>query len=142
DVLKPGPHRAFTLRIAGTMDVCRIAQQEQDAPLAVIGERVEIEQLVVRRRRIYLEVAGVDDHTQRSGDGQSDRANNGMRHAEKFDLEWPQFDLLPCLDHVQPRLLQQVVFFQAALDQRKGKRRAVDRNIQLRQKEWNTADVV
>ena len=70
DIFQARPHGALALGVAGPVDVGRIGEQQQHAALAVIGQRVQIEQLVVGGRRIDLEIAGVDDHAERRGDGQ------------------------------------------------------------------------
>ena len=81
DVFKAGPNSAFAFGVAGPVDVGRIRHQQQNAALAVLGERVQIEQLVVGRSRIDFEIAGMDDHAERSRDRQRDRAarSNALR---------------------------------------------------------------
>ena len=61
DLLHARPHGALALGVARPVDVGRIGQQQQHAALAVLGERVQVEQLVVGGRGIDLEIAGVDD---------------------------------------------------------------------------------
>ena len=65
---------ALALGVAGPIDVGGIRQQQQHAALAIVGERVQIEQLVIGWRRIDLEIAGVNDHAKRRGDGQRHRS--------------------------------------------------------------------
>ena len=93
-VLQARPHGAFAFGVAGTIDVGRIRHQQQHAALAVVGQRVQIEQLVVGGRRIDFEIAGVDDHAERRGDGQRDAAHDGVRDVDEFDRERPQLQLV------------------------------------------------
>ena len=60
---------AFGIRIARPVGVGRIGEQQQHAALAVVGEGVEIEELVVGGRRVDFEIAGVDD----DAEGRSNR---------------------------------------------------------------------
>ena len=85
DVFEARPDGAFAFGVAGAVDVGRIGQQQQHAALAVVGERVQIEQLVIGGRRIDLEIAGMDDHAQRRRDGERDAAHDRMRDVDEFD---------------------------------------------------------
>ena len=61
---------ALALGIAGAVGVGGIGEQQQDAALAVVGQGVEVEELVVGGGGIDFEIAGVDDDAERRGDGQ------------------------------------------------------------------------
>ncbi len=61
NVFQPRPHGALAFGVAGTIHVGRIRHQQQHAALAVLGQGVQIEQLVVGGRRIHFEIAGVND---------------------------------------------------------------------------------
>ena len=74
-LFEPRPDRALALGVAGPVDVGRIRHQQQHAALAVIGERVQIEQFVVGGRRVHFEIAGVDDDAERGRDGQRHRSS-------------------------------------------------------------------
>ncbi len=52
---------AFAFGVAGAVDVGRIRHQQQHAALAVFGQSVEIEELVVGGRGVDFVIAGVDD---------------------------------------------------------------------------------
>ena len=78
---------AFAGRVAGALDVGRVLQQGQDAALAVFGEGVQIEGVVVERREIDFEVAGVDDDADRSFDGQGDAVDQRVGNADGLDGE-------------------------------------------------------
>src|SRR5581483_6288080 len=101
-----------------------------------------IEQLIVGRSRVHLEIAGVDDDAERRGDGQRHRAHNRVRNVNKLDLERADLHDLLRLNADELRLLLQVVFLQAALHQAQSEGRAVDRDIDLLQKIRNGSDVV
>jgi hypothetical protein len=45
DLVEPRNHGAFAGRVAGTLDVGRVLQQRQHAPLAVLGKGVQVEGL-------------------------------------------------------------------------------------------------
>ncbi len=92
DVFETRADRAFAFRIAGAIDVGGIRHQQQYAALAVFGQRVQIEQLVVGGRRVHLEIAGVDDDAERRGDGQRHGADDGMRDVDELDAEGADFD--------------------------------------------------
>ena len=92
---------ALALGVAGPVDVGRIRHQQQHAALAVLGQRVQIEQLVVGGRGVHLEIAGVNDDAERRGDGQRDAAHDGMRDVNELDRERPQRQLLAGLDLVE-----------------------------------------
>ena len=49
DLFEARPHGALALGVAGPVRVGRIRKQQQHAALAVIGQRVQVEQLVVGR---------------------------------------------------------------------------------------------
>ena len=60
-ILQARTHRALALGVAGPVHVGRIGHQQQHAALAVIGQRVQVEELVVGGRGIDFEIAGVND---------------------------------------------------------------------------------
>ena len=55
------PDRALAFRVAGPVDVRGIGQQQQHAAFAVFGEGMQVEELVIGRRGIDFEVAGMND---------------------------------------------------------------------------------
>ena len=69
NIFQPRADRALALGVAAPVRVCRIRKQQQDAALAVIGQRMQVEQDVVGRRRVHFEVACVDDDAERRSNG-------------------------------------------------------------------------
>ncbi len=94
DVLEPRPHGALGFRVPGAIGIGRVRQQQQHAALAVIGQRVQVEQLVIGGSRIDFEIAGVDHHPDRRRDGQRQRAHDRVRDVNKLDLERTDFENL------------------------------------------------
>ena len=74
-------------RIAGALHVGRVLQQRQHAALAVFGEGMQVESLVVERREVDFEVAGMDDDADRGLDGQRDAIHQRVGHADGLDGE-------------------------------------------------------
>ena len=85
---------ALAFRVTGPIDIRRIRHQQQHAALAVVGKRVEIEQLVVGGRGIHLEIAGVNDDAERSRHRQRDAADYRVSDANKFDFERAQLEAI------------------------------------------------
>ena len=142
DFFQARPHRAFAFGVAGPVDVGRIRHQQQHAALAVIGEGVQIEQLVVGGRGVHFEIAGVNDDAQRRGDGQRHRADDGVRDVDELDGERAELDPRAGLDLVQLGIVQHAVLFQAPLHQRQREGGAVDRHVDLAQQKRHRADVI
>ncbi len=133
---------ALTLGEAGAVGVGGIGEQQQDAALAVVGERVEIEQLVIGGSGIDLEIAGVNHHTEGRGNSQGHGAHDGVRHSDELDLEGADVQDLLGLDVDEARLLFEVVLFQAAVDQGQGEIGAVDGDSDIGKEIGDGADVV
>ena len=70
NVFQARAHGALGIGIAGPVGIGGIGEQQQHAALAVIGQRVQIEQFVVGGGGVDFEIAGVDDDAERGGDGQ------------------------------------------------------------------------
>src|SRR5882724_3094518 len=121
---------ALALRVAGTIGVGGIAQQEKDAALAVVGEGVQVEELVIGGGGIDLEIARVDDDSERGGDGQRDRADNRVGYVDELDLERAYADGLLGLNADEARLLE-IVLLHPALNQREREGGPVDRDFDL-----------
>ncbi len=98
NVLHARAHGALGFGVAGAVGVGGIGKQQQDAALAVVGQGVQIEELVVGGGGIDLEIAGVDDDAERRGDGQGHGADDGVRDVDELDLERADLqDLAPGL---------------------------------------------
>ena len=93
-----GLHGALGFGVAGAVGIGGIGEQQQDAALAVVGQGVQVEQLVIGGRGIDLEIAGVDDDAERRGDGQRHGAHDRVRDVDELDLERADLDDLLGLD--------------------------------------------
>ena len=60
DILEARADGALGLGVAGAVGVGRVGHEQQDAALAVVGEGMEVEKLVVGGGGIHLEIAGVN----------------------------------------------------------------------------------
>ena len=140
--VKFAAHGALTRRVALALHVGRVLEQRQHACLAVLGEGVQIEQPVVGRRGIDLEIAGMDDHAQRSVDGQRHAIHQAMRDLDGVDGEGPDLETLARTDLAQVGVVEQAVFFEFVFHVGQGELRAPDRHIQLAENPGQRADVV
>ena len=73
DLFHPRAYGALGFGIARPIGIGGIGKQQQNAALAVIGQGVQIEQFVVGGGGVHFEIAGMDDHAERRGDGQAPR---------------------------------------------------------------------
>src|SRR5215471_1796023 len=133
---------ALAFGVAGTIGVGGIGEKQEHAALAVVGERVEVEELVVGGSGIDLEIARVDDDAERRGDGDRDRAHDRVRDMDELDFERPDFDGELGLDLDEIGLAFKIVFLEAALDERERECRAVDGHVDFSKKVRHGADVV
>ena len=101
DVFEARPHGALGFRVSGPVGVGRVREQQQHAAFAVIGQRMQVEQLVIGGRRIHLEIARVDHHPDRRRDRQRHAAHDRVRHVNKLDLERPDLEHVVRLDRVE-----------------------------------------
>ena len=85
--VKLAAHRALARRVALALDVGRILKQGQHALFAVLGEGVQVEKLVVGGRGIDFEIAGVNDHAERSVDGERNAIDQAVRDLNGMDGE-------------------------------------------------------
>ena len=142
NVLEARPHRALRFRIARPVRVRRVGHQQQHAALAVVRQRVQVEQLVIGRSRVDLEIARVDHYADRRRDGQRHRADDRVRDVNKLDLERPDLQDLLRRNRMEVDLFRQIVFFQPPLHQGQREGGSVDRNIQVGEEERHRADVI
>ena len=77
---------------AGALDVGGVAEERENAFVAVAREGVEIEAGAVNGSLVDLEVAGVDDDAERRADGERDAVDGAVRDGDKFDFERIDFD--------------------------------------------------
>jgi len=76
---------------------------------------MKIERLVIERGGIDLEIAGMDDDAERSGNGQSHTAHGRMGHVDELDAKWAGFDDLLGVDWVEARIVHDLVLLQPPL---------------------------
>src|SRR4051812_30124155 len=103
---------------------------------------MQIEQDVVRRCRINLEIARVNNHSEWSRDRQRDATHQRMRHVDEFDEERSQDQFVSRLDDVERSLLGKLVLFKTALHQCQRELGPVYRELDLTQQKRNATDVV
>jgi hypothetical protein len=89
-----------------------------------------------------LEIAGMNDHSQRSVDGQRYAIHQAMRDLNGVDREWPDLETLARTDLAQVGVVEQAVLFELVFHVGQGELRAPDRYIQLTENPGQRADVV
>ena len=132
----------FAGRVAGALHVGRVLQQRQHAALAVLGKGVQVERLVVERRQVDLEVAGVDHDADRRLNRQRHAIDQRMRDADRLDGERPDGELLLRRDLDQLDLVEQLVLFELAFNVGQRELGGVHRDLELAQNPGQAADVV
>ena len=142
NLLELGTHRALAWGEAGPLHVGRVLQQGQHALLAILRKGVQVKELVVGRRQVDLEVAGVDDHAQRRMHRQRHRAHNRMGDLDGMDGERAELKAFSRQHLVQLGVFQQAVLFQFVFHVGKGELRAINRHVQLGDQPWDAANVV
>ena len=95
-----------------------------------------------QRGRIELPVPGVQHDPGRGADDQGLRLGNGMRHAEKLQVERPNVELTAGCDHVDLHLVQQPRLAQLAPEHGGSERRRVNRAAQVAPQMCHAADVI
>ena len=103
---------------------------------------MQIEQLVIGRRRVDLEVAGVDDHADRRRNGHRDATHNRVRYMDELDFKRTDLDDVFGFDGVKVRLLLDFILLQTPLDERQSEGGSVDRNVELGEEKGHRADMV
>ena len=83
----PAPNLPFRRRVSGPFDIGAVAEQGQHPFLAVPCKGVQIKRQAVDRRGIHLEVAGVDDHTQRRAHRQRHAIDRAVRDVDVFHFK-------------------------------------------------------
>src|ERR1039457_3538273 len=142
DLVEARTHGALGGRVAGAIDVGGVLQQAEDALLAKLGKGVPVEGLGVGRREVDLEVAGVDDHADRSVNGERHAVHQRVGDANGHDGERPEGEAATGKNLDQFRVLEQAVLFQLAFHKSEGELGAVDRDIELGEDPGEAADVV
>src|SRR5438067_8383839 len=89
DFLELAAHGALAGRVSGALHVGAILKQRQYAFFAVLGEGVQIEEPIVGRCGIYVEIAGVDDDSNRGVNGESDAIHQTVSDLDGMNGERP-----------------------------------------------------
>ncbi len=87
------PDGAFRRRISGALDIRAVAEEREHAFLPISREGVQIELVLVRRRLVNLEIAGVDNHADRRAHRKRDAINRAVRDGHEFDAERADLDV-------------------------------------------------
>ena len=98
DLFEISPYFALGRGVALTLHVSRVGEEKQDPFLSVGGESLEIEPLVIHGCIVDLEVAGVNDCSERSLDGKGQAVHQAMSDAYPFELKRRQLPNLSGLD--------------------------------------------
>ena len=95
---------------ARALHVGRIGEQQQHAALAPLSQAGEVRALAVDRGLIELEVAGVDNRPEWSGDCQGHSIDDAVGHVDPFERERTDLPGLARAKLVQLRVVEQRVF--------------------------------
>ena len=142
NLLEAGANGAFTGRVALALDIGRVLEERQHTFFAVFGEGVQIEEPVVGRRRVDLEVSGVDQDAERRVNGQRHAIHQAVRDLNRTNGEGADLEAVTGANLVEHGVVQQRVFFELAFDQGQRELGAIDRNVELRQHPGQPADVI
>ncbi len=132
DALEALAHRHFRWRFPFPQSIGGIADQRQNALVAIGAEARLVGLRADRRLRIDLPVARVDDGAGGRCDGERHRLGNGVRDRDGLDLERPDRELLAgpvdrCRD-----LRRALLALPLGLQQASRERRHPDRRLELR----------
>src|SRR5215469_12437550 len=128
--------------VSATLHIGRILKQRQHAFLAVLGEGMEIEKLVVGRRGIDFEVPGMDDYAQRTVNGQGDAVDQAVRHLDGMNGEGSDLDSLVGAELAKIGIIEQTVFVEFVFHIGQREFCTPDRHVELREDPGKSPDVV
>ena len=129
-------------RVAGVLGARRVGQEADDALRAELGEDREVGQLAVDRGVVELEVAGVDDRSDRRAQGDAHRVGDRVADPERDDVERPDVDLVAGLEG-EERVVVELVLLDLVAEEAAGQGAGVDRHArELGQHVRQRADVV
>src|ERR1700688_4700611 len=112
DLVQSRLYRPLAGGVAGAIDVGRVLEEGQHAPLAVLSKGMQVEGLAVRGREIDFEVAGVHNHADWSFNSESDAVHQAVGDTNRLDGEDTEVKLLPRRYLDQFGAVEQLVFFQ------------------------------
>ena len=94
DLFQIGSHLPFGRRIAGTLHIRRVGEEQEHAFFTVGGEPLKIEHLAFHGRIVDLEIARVDHGSDGSLNGQCQAVHQTVGDANAFQLKRRQFPQL------------------------------------------------
>ena len=133
---------AFGRGIAGLFNVRRVAEQCQHALVAKLAEAREIHHAALYRGDVDLEVASVDDGSERGADCERNGVGDAVVHVYEFDRKRAETEGRADLLGEYLRIVQQIVLFKLQLDERRGERHRVDRHVQLLENVRHSTDMI
>ena len=128
--------------VAGALHVGGVRHQRQHALVADLRDAAQVDGLARQRRVVHLEVAGVEHHAHRGGDGQRARARDGVVHAHELHLERACGHHVARLHLVELRDAGEPVLLQLVFAQRQRQPRSVHGRGNLTQDVGHRADVI
>ncbi len=129
-------------RVAGPLGVGRVGEHQQDALVADPRDRREVGGIAVDRRLVELEVAGMEDDSERRADRQRAGPRQRVVDVDELRLDRAERDAVAGLDFARLPIAR-LVFLELRADQRQRERRSDDRNLRkLAQQIRDPADVV
>src|SRR5690606_24814652 len=105
-------------------------------------EADQVRVLVHHRRVVDLEVARMDDESQRRANNEPARIRDAVGDREELDFEHARFDDLAALDDVRLRALKQAVFLELYADQSVSQAGAINGRAEFAHEVWQRADMV
>ena len=127
---------------AAAVDVGAVGEQRQDPGGAQLGQPPQIGRLVIERRVVDLEVAGVDQHALRRVQRHGDAVGDAVGDADELDLERADRHPVAGHDGACSRPEFEPVLVDLVLDQRQREGGAQHRPVDARQHVRHAADVV
>ncbi len=121
------------------VESCR---QGQHAALAVFGEGVQVESLVVEGGEIDFEVAGMNNDADRGIDGQGHTVNERMGDTDGLDREGAEGEFFLRRDFDKRDFIEKLVLFELAFDVGQREFGGIDGNLELAEDPGKSADVV
>ena len=104
---------ALAHRVLVPLDVRRIGHEQQHAFFAGFSEGMQIDHSPEKRRRIHLEIAGVDDFSGGRVDDQRRRIDDAVIDGDRLDFEILELDRLAHFERADVDRRVETVLFQA-----------------------------
>ena len=97
--------------------------------LAILGKGMQIEEPIVGRRRIDLEVASVNEYAQRRVNRQGNAIHKTVGHLDRVDRERTDLERLAGADLIQFGIVEQRVLLELAFNVGEGEFGGVYRDV-------------